>query len=106
MVGNIEEIEYKHKAGVAVRWSFDAHAEGLMFEFSVCLFVRGFSSHSGSFLLYGDVTITGEGLQILTFVRHLWPRDTGHPLKCLSPRTRYTHAYGRAFGSGAVTSSF
>ena len=40
---------------------------------------------------YGDVTITGEGLQILTYARHSWPFiskgslayhticDTGHP---------------------------
>ena len=40
---------------------------------------------------YGKVTITGEGLQILTYARHLWPLssegslachtycDTGHP---------------------------
>ena len=32
----------------------------------VCLFVRGFSSHSRNYHSYGDITITGEGLQILT----------------------------------------
>ena len=54
----------------------------------VCL---GFSSHSRIFHSYGDVTITGEGLQILTYARHLRPLshegslachtycDTGHP---------------------------
>ena len=42
---------------------------------------------------YGDVTISGEGLQILTFTRYSWPLnsegslachtycDTGHPFK-------------------------
>ena len=56
-----------------------------------CLFVWSFSSHSRIFHSFGDVTIAGEGLQILTFFRHLWPLssegslacqthcDTGHP---------------------------
>ena len=47
--------------------------------------------HSRIFHSYGDVTFTGEGLQILTYARHLWPLsseaslachtycDTGHP---------------------------
>ena len=30
----------------------------------------GLSSHSRIFHSYGDVTITGEGLQILTYARH------------------------------------
>ena len=33
----------------------------------VFLFIRGLSSHSRTFHSYGDVTITGEGLQILTY---------------------------------------
>ena len=49
-----------------------------------------FSSHSRIFA-HGDVTITGEGMQILTDARHIWPLnsegsfachtccDTGHP---------------------------
>ena len=32
-----------------------------------------FSSHSIIFHSFGDVTIAGEGLQILTYARHLWP---------------------------------
>ena len=36
-----------------------------------CLFV--FSFLSRIFHSYGDVTITGEELQILTYVRHAWP---------------------------------
>ena len=59
----------------------------------VCLFVWRFSFHSRIIHLFRDVTIAGEGLQILTYARHLWPLisegsltymyhtkcDTGHP---------------------------
>ena len=38
-----------------------------------CLLVWALSSHSRIFHSYGDVTITGEGLQILTYARHSWP---------------------------------
>ena len=43
----------------------------------VCLFVslfvvKGFSSHSRIFYSYGDVTITCEGLLILTYTQLLW----------------------------------
>ena len=37
-----------------------------------CLFVWGFSSHSRIFHWYRDATITGEGLQILTYTWHSW----------------------------------
>ena len=37
----------------------------------------GFSSHS-----YGDVTITGEGLQILTNARQSWPLSSEGSLEC------------------------
>ena len=59
--------------------------------FFVCLFLWGLSSYSRIFHSYGDVTITGEGLQILTYAWHSWPLgskgslvchtycDTGHP---------------------------
>ena len=55
------------------------------------LFVCLCSSQWRIFHLYGDVTITGEGLQILTYTRHQWPLNsegssachtycvTGHP---------------------------
>ena len=36
----------------------------------VYLFVLGLLSHSRIFHSFGDVIITGEGLQILTFARH------------------------------------
>ena len=66
----------------------------------------------------GDVTITGEGLQILTYARHLLPLSssgslachtychTGHPSSWSSPRTRGTYTYCRAFSSSAVTTCF
>ena len=41
--------------------------------FFVCLFACGFSFHSRIFHLYEHVTITGEGLQILTDSRLLCP---------------------------------
>ena len=46
----------------------------------VCL---GFSSHSRDiFHSYGDVTITGEGLQILTYALHLWTLSSEGSLTC------------------------
>ena len=45
----------------------------------VCL---NLSSHSRLFHSYGDVTITGEGLQILTFARHSWPLSSEGSLAC------------------------
>ena len=54
------------------------------------LFVWVFSSHPGIFHYFGDVTIAGEGLQILNYARHSWRlrseesltyqtyHDTGH----------------------------
>ena len=50
---------------------------------SYCLlFVWGFSSHLRIFHSYGDVTITGEGLQILTYAQHLWPFSSEGSLAC------------------------
>ena len=39
----------------------------------VCFFLRILSSISRIFHFYGDVTIAGEGLQMLAFARHSWP---------------------------------
>ena len=79
----------------------------------------GFSSHSRIFHSYGDVTITGEGLQILTYAWHLWPLssegslewhtycNTGHPfIMVISEDPWHLHLYCRAFGSGAVFTWF
>ena len=47
-----------------------------------CLFVWSLSSHSIIFQSYGDVTIAGEGLQILTYARHSWPLSSEDSLTC------------------------
>ena len=74
----------------------------LSFFVFVCLF--GFLSHSRIFHSYKDVTMTGEGLQILTYARCLWSLssegslvchtyyDTGHPLiKVISEDPWHSH---------------
>ena len=48
----------------------------------VCLFVWRFSSHSRMFYSFQDVTITGEGLQILMLARHSWPLSSKRSLTC------------------------
>ena len=58
---------------------------GLKHMFYVCLV---FSSHSRIFHLYGDVTITGEGLQILTYARHSWPLSSEGSLGATPTVTR------------------
>ena len=51
--------------------------------FFVCLFVcMGLISHPRIYHSYGDVTITGEGLQILTYARHSWPLSGEGSLAC------------------------
>ena len=46
-----------------------------------CLF-RGILSHSRILNSYGDVTITSEGLQILTFARQSWSLSSEGSLAC------------------------
>ena len=46
------------------------------------LFVWGLSSHSRIFHSYGDVNITGEGLQILTNALHSWQLSSERSLAC------------------------
>ena len=79
-----------------------------------CLF-WDFSSYSRIFHLYGDVTITGEGLQILTCARHSWPLSSERATPTVtrdirllwsSPRTRDTHTYSSALSSRAITTCF
>ena len=48
----------------------------------ICLFVCGFKSHSRKFHSYGDVTIIGEELQIMTYSQHLWPLSSEDSLAC------------------------
>ena len=54
----------------------------IMTNFFVCLFVWGFSSHLIIVHSYGDVTIAGEGLQILTCARHSRPLSSESSLAC------------------------
>ena len=85
---------------------------------SVCL---GFTVPLEICYSYRDVTITGEGLQILTYVRHSWPLSSEGVLQRAtttvtrsirleqsSPRTRdnHTHTYCRTFSSETVTTRF
>ena len=51
--------------------SFPATLCQLRLDF-VCLFILSFSSHSRIFHSFGDVTIAGEALQVLTYARHLY----------------------------------
>ena len=67
-----------------------------------------FSSQLRTFHSHGDVTIAGEGLQILTYARHLYGNSalrihTTHHTPHTHTHT-HTHTYCRAFGSGAITS--
>ena len=80
-----------------------------------CSFVWVLSSHLRIFHSYGDVSITREGLQILTYAQHSRPLssegslachtycDTGHPSIMVISKTRDTHTCCQAFSSGAVT---
>ena len=45
-------------------------------------FVWGLSSNLRIFHTYGAVTITGEGLQILTYARQWWPLSSEGSLVC------------------------
>ena len=47
-----------------------------------CLFVLSFSSHSKIFHPWGDITITGERLQILNNARHSLALDSDDSLEC------------------------
>ena len=48
----------------------------------VCLFIWSLSFHSRIFHSYGEVTIAGEGLQILTYARYSWPLSSEGSLAC------------------------
>ena len=48
----------------------------------ICLFDWSYSSHSRIFHPVGDVTIAGEGLQILTYDRYLWPLSREDSAAC------------------------
>ena len=74
-------------------------------------FVCGFTSLPKIFHSYGDVTITSEGLHILTFSRHSWPLINEGSLACHTYCDTVHHLRGpptccRAFDSGAITTCF
>ena len=54
----------------------------------------GFSYHSRIFHSFGDVTIPGEGLHILTCTRHSWPLSSEGSLKCHRPTLYNYHHRG------------
>ena len=71
------------------------------------LVVWGLSSHSRMFYSDGDVTITGEGLQMLTYARHSWSSSSDSSLEChhyyivfFRHLTLDNHIYNRAFNRG------
>ena len=45
-------------------------------------FLFVFSSHSSIFYSFGDITITDEGQQILSYTRHFWPIGSEGSLTC------------------------
>ena len=58
------------------------HCAPLTIYVFICLFVRGLSSRSRIFHSYGDVSITDEGLPILTYARHSWSLSSEDYLSC------------------------
>ena len=81
-------------------------------------FLWGITSHSIIFQSYGDVTITGKELQILTYARHSLPLscegswachtycNMGHPfIMVISEHPWHSRLLPR-IGSGAVTTWF
>ena len=111
---------------LVIVWCFSVNSLALLLRTTVIvLFVLVFlwdfsgggdiSSHSRIFHSYDDVTITSEGLQMLTFNWHLWPLSSEDSLVChtncdrlqwSSTRTRDPHICYRAFGREAVTICF
>ena len=97
---------------IALTQRYDGNARGRWF---VCLF-RVFLPLENIFQSYRDLTITSEGLQILTYVRHPQPLSsegfcdtptvTGAKPLWTSPRTCDTDTCCQAFGSEAITTCF
>ena len=83
------------------------------------LFSLRLSSHSSIFHSYGDVTITGEGIQFLTYARHSWHLssegslafhiycDMGHSfVMTISENPWHSHLLPSIYSSGPVTTYF
>ena len=62
------------------RWNYFWYSPSLLHFIYILLF----SSHSRIFHSYGDVTIAGERLQILTCARHSWPLSSECSFACHS----------------------
>ena len=77
---NLLKIKFKHND--VSKWMCSLEHMDSALKCLICLFVWGLSSHSRIFHSYGDVTITGEGLQILTYARHSWPLSSEGSLAC------------------------
>ena len=73
----------------------------------VCLFGWCFTSHSKNFHSFGDITMTGEGLQILTFARHSWPLSSEVFFQRATPTvTRDIHYNARLRGPETLFKSY
>ena len=99
------------KNSLAFSFQLQMWNRGFFFMKMFCLFVWSLSSHSWLFHSYGDVTISGEGLQILTYARHSWSLshthcDTGLPFIKIISEDPWHSTCCRAFCSGAVTTCF
>ena len=98
------------KISKSVTFFFKMHLKNLVvYLFGVFLHYRIFHS-------FGDVTITGEGLQILTYARHSWSLSSEGSLTChtycdtvqtfIMVMSDDTHTCCLAFGNGAVTACY
>ena len=56
--------------------------QGCNFCLLVCFFVWSLSPHSRIYHSLEDVTISGEGLHIFTYARHLWPLSSEGSFAC------------------------
>ena len=63
----------------AIRWLWGVYSVIVTIYLMI---VWSFSSHSKIFHSFGDVTIAGEGLHILTYVQHSWPLSSEGSLAC------------------------
>ena len=81
IVCNSREQKYKIVLHVSKAWLLPCYnIFDLLFMYNyVCL---GFSSHSRIFRSHGDVSITGEGLQILTYAWQLRLLSSEDSLAC------------------------
>ena len=79
--GNLVQLIYKGMLYILILY-FQGFPIIYSQGFCICLFIWGLSSHSRIFHSYEDVTITGEGLQILTYAQHSWPLSSEGFLAC------------------------